>query len=85
MLGTLSGGICRRRMLPDAAAASRPGRSARPQIRPDQRRTSGFDRDAIPDPDATLARHRRHIQALAVTPAFVVHTGESPICSGTRS
>jgi hypothetical protein len=76
LLWTLSGGIAGGALLPDAAAASRPGRSAGLSFVQISDSHLGFDRAANPDPAATLRATVAQIQALAVPPAFVVHTGD---------
>jgi calcineurin-like phosphoesterase family protein len=75
LLWTLSGGIAGGALLPDAAA-SRPGRSAGLSFVQISDSHLGFDRAANPDPAATLRATVAQIQALAVPPAFVVHTGD---------
>src|SRR5580765_2639924 len=76
LLWTLSGGIAGGALLPDAAAASRPGRSAGLSFVQISDSHLGFNRAANPDPAATLRATVAQIQALAVPPAFVVHTGD---------
>ena len=76
LLWTLSGGIAGGALLPDAAAASQPGRSAGLNFVQISDSHIGFDRAANPDPAATLRATVAQIQALAVPPAFVVHTGD---------
>jgi hypothetical protein len=76
LLWTLSGGIAGGALLPDAAAAGGPGRSPGLSFVQISDSHLGFDRAANPDPSATLRATVAQIQALAVPPAFVVHTGD---------